>query len=571
MKSLRGIAAVLSLTAVCISVQPGRARADHPFTLVNVVDLFELFNVTIDDTFSPNSQVPSNWAAYSAAPRLGTNPSCVAVDGDRVWVAGYYNGPNFNRFGDVNANRAAWYAAVGVAEIPNITTQSGFGGNYTRYLSTFQIGPGIQNTDWMSGMDYDPVNKKLYIAYDAIQTPFPFIMPDTGLPWQFYQTFIAQVDADPQSPTYTQTLWKRTNLTPPSDPGSPVSRTHAGISVDPLNPNWICMPIQGRGVLSFFDVSNPFGATVDRPIGDFTAINCSTTAYRGNDLHPITGDWYGRVLNGVQTVRRDTTAPVAPFKTLPRFIREPSAGGNGTADTIAVGDDVQLATIGSPVVASQDIIGVGPNGVIDTTPGGDDVRSTSAILTSRVVGNSSGSCPDDPDGFASGNNPAGQGIAIIPTNNLAVGGPDLMLVNDRAVFGANQFTDLRFFDVQGNPISPLPLPCSPVPSGSAGIAIHDMDYDPVTGTLVVLEFERRLLFVYKAQQTAGQSWPRFDFTRNRRLDLADFAGFQQCYTGSEATVGQSLNCMRLNTDGDCDIDFVDFQAMIAAWNISGGP
>lgn len=573
MKSPMITSKLTGLLAVCVLLFAGPVMAqDHPFTLVNVVDLFELFSISnFDSTFNPVTAAPSNWAAYSAAPRIGTNPACVAVSGDRAFVGGFYNGPNFNRFGDVNANRSSWYAAVGVVEIPNISTQSGFGGNYTRYPGTFQVGPGIQNTDWMSGMDYDPISKRLYIAYDAIQAPFSFIMPDPGLPWQFYQTYIAAVDADPASPTYTQVLWKRTNLTPPSDPGSPVSRVHAGVSIDPLNPNWLALPVQGLGRIAFFDLTNPFGPSVDRFIGDFVALNCSTTAYRGNDFHPVTGEWYGRLLNGIQYVRRDTSSPVAPYKVFSRFIREPSAGGDGTANTTATGDDTQLVNFGDPVSPSQDIIGTGPNGVLDTTPGGDDVLSTSAIVTERVLGNSSGSCPDDPNGFPSGNNPQGQGLAIIPSYNLVAASQDMLVANNRAVFGSNQPTEIKFFDLNGTPIAQLQIPCSPIASATTGTAIYDFDYDPDSGTLVVLEFERRLLYVYKAQRTGDQPYPRYDFTRNRRLDLADFAGLQQNYTGSENPGGLSLNAQRLNTDSDCDLDFIDYTIFQATWDAGTGP
>mgnify|MGYP000005850765 CR=1 FL=1 len=575
----------IRLAALAVAASASLAHAqDHPFALRNVVDLFQMFALDpIDNTFNPVTQAPANFAAYSAAPRVGTNPSVVAVDGDRAFIGGFYNGPNFNRFGDVTANRFAWYASVGVAEIRNIGIQSGFTGDWTRYLGTFQVGPGIRNTDWMSGLDYDPISKRLYVAYDAIQPPFPTVMPNAGLPWQFYETFIAAVDADPDSPTYGQNIWKRENPVP-AQPGFPADevRAHAGVSIDTLNNNWLAFPVQGAGRISFFDLTNPFGPTVDRFVSDVAALNCNSTAFRGNDFHPQTGQWYSRVLNGIQVVRRDTTPPVAPFKTKPRFIREPSAGGNGTADTIAAGDDVQLIPFGDPVNPSDDIIGAGPNQTIDTVPGGDDVYSVSAIFTERIVGNPAGPCPTDPNGLPdsnpNGTNPQGQGLAIITSDNL-VATPgwtpqDMLVVNSRPGPGANQLTDLRFFDLNGNEIASLPLPCSPVPAPDptpSGVAIHDFDYDPATGTLVVLEFERRLLYVYKAQTTGGPKYPRYDYTRNGSLDLADFAGFQRCYTGPENPGTLSLLCQLVNTDSDCDVDFVDYAVFQATWDISGGP
>ncbi|HRY68183.1 MAG TPA: hypothetical protein P5304_09255 [Phycisphaerae bacterium] len=56
----------------------------------------------------------------------------------------------------------------------------------------------------------------------------------------------------------------------------------------------------------------------------------------------------------------------------PGGIREPLDGGNGTAQTLAVEDDVQAVPLGAPVGPGEVIILPGPNGVLDTTPAGDD-------------------------------------------------------------------------------------------------------------------------------------------------------------------------------------------------------
>lgn len=575
MKSFHHLRGAALAAAVALATA-GVARAqDHPFTLVNVVDLYELFapSVTFDTTFDPITSAPPNWAAYSAAPRVGTNPAVVATDGTRAWIGGYYNGPNFHKFlSTAETNRAAWYASVGVAEVRNISTQSGYGGDWVRYMGTFQLGPGIRNTDWMSGMDYDPNTQRLYIAYDAINPLSALFLPNAGLPWQNYETFIAAVDANSASPTYGQTFWKRINPVQSEDPGDPLKvRAHAGVSLDSLNPNWLGYPMQGFGRIAFFDVTNPFAAPIERYIADFDALGCTTTGYRGHDFHPITGEWYGRLLNGVQWVRRDTTPPAAPYKVYSRFIREPSAGGNGTADTAASGDDVQLVPVNDPVSPSQDIVGVGPNGLLDTTPAGDDLFSTNAIVTARVLGNSTGTCPDDPNGWDTGANPQGQGMGLVPSGNLVSLSQDLMVANNRPNAGSGQLTEIKFFDLQGNPVANLPIPCAPVAGTGTGVAIYDFDYDPTSGTLVVVEFERRLMYVYKAQRIGDQPYPRYDFTRNRRLDLADFAGFQQCYTGAEVLGPQSLNCQRMNTDADCDIDFVDYAIFQTTWDAGPGP
>lgn len=57
----------------------------------------------------------------------------------------------------------------------------------------------------------------------------------------------------------------------------------------------------------------------------------------------------------------------------PEAVLEPQLGGNGTADTVARDDDVQLVQLGDPVFGGQAIIGPGPDGVIDSFPGGDDI------------------------------------------------------------------------------------------------------------------------------------------------------------------------------------------------------
>jgi hypothetical protein len=84
-----------------------------------------------------------------------------------------------------------------------------------------------------------------------------------------------------------------------------------------------------------------------------------------------------------------------------------------------------------------------------------------------------------------------------------------------------------------------------------------------------VEFERRLLFVYKAEVIDGPPVAPFDFTRNGALNLADFAGFQTCFTG-DAGGDLSLNCLRMNSDADCDVDVVDFASWEAAFLAEGG-
>ncbi|TWT42043.1 hypothetical protein RAS1_31700 [Phycisphaerae bacterium RAS1] len=56
-------------------------------------------------------------------------------------------------------------------------------------------------------------------------------------------------------------------------------------------------------------------------------------------------------------------------------IQEPWFGGNGIANTAAMGDDVQLVSVGNPVARGQRIVGVGANGTLDTAPTADDITA----------------------------------------------------------------------------------------------------------------------------------------------------------------------------------------------------
>ncbi len=81
-------------------------------------------------------------------------------------------------------------------------------------------------------------------------------------------------------------------------------------------------------------------------------------------------------------------AAVVPLACEPVIV-EP-AGGNGTADTTAAGDDVQVVPPGTAgLAAGTVIIRPGPNGVIDTTPDGDDAF----IPSSMPPGGDCSACP----------------------------------------------------------------------------------------------------------------------------------------------------------------------------------
>jgi len=70
-------------------------------------------------------------------------------------------------------------------------------------------------------------------------------------------------------------------------------------------------------------------------------------------------------------------------------------GGNGTVNTTAQGDDVQIHAPGSQVDPSVRVIGAGPNGVIDSAPSGDDTLVGPDYATTRVLRDSDGDGTDD--------------------------------------------------------------------------------------------------------------------------------------------------------------------------------
>lgn len=573
----RALSCSLALTVLLLVATRAGAQQDHPFTLVNVVALHDLCNwEDFDTTFDPSSGTgPYNWADYQANPRIGTNPGCVATDGDRAWVGGFWNGATY--FGSsLEDQRLSWYASAGVAEVPNITWASGYGAPYVRFNAYhnaafpwggFAVGPGTSYMDWFSGLDYDPATKTLYVAFGDTGDTAPFLLPPGAVQ---LQTYIAGIDVDPDSPTYGQftTTFPRAN--PLS--GNSAELSEAGIAVDPLAPERLSYFRWGEGEIKFFDAVNASAPLLEMYIWDQEQLNCNSTAYRGHCFDELTGDLWVRVANAVQWVPRDTRTTIDPFAPYRRFIREPAEGGNGLADTAAQGDDEQLWPVGQAVAAQTRIIGVGPNGVMDTQPQGDDQFDPNTLITSRPVGNSGGgSCQDDPNGFPFGY-PNGQGVALVNAANLVDLNQDLVLINNRPNAGAGMLGELRFYTTDGQAYADLEIPCMPAAGPvPLGLAWYDMDYDAASGTLVVVEAERRMMFVYRAQVDGGPAYPRFDYTRNGRVDLHDFAGFQRCFTGPENAGGLTLACMRMNTNSDCDIDLDDWQAMADVWESLGGP
>jgi hypothetical protein len=55
-------------------------------------------------------------------------------------------------------------------------------------------------------------------------------------------------------------------------------------------------------------------------------------------------------------------------------------GGNGIADTTALGDDVQVVALGAPAPDGADVIRSGPNGTLETPASGDDIMEAMVNL-----------------------------------------------------------------------------------------------------------------------------------------------------------------------------------------------
>jgi hypothetical protein len=590
---LTALAITLSATTVATTAEE-RHPDGNPFALVNVVDLFVFFSspVTLDTNdpnfpnFNPTAGPPPNYAQYLADPRLGTNPASVAVDGDRAWIGGFHNGVNFSANPEV-----AWYNSLGIGEVQNILSTSGFDGSLTNYDDAFIFGPGISNTENFSGLDYDPLNRILYATFDdAVQ----LLGVPTGAD-SHEESYVVAIDADPNSPTYGQELWKFADpINPPTNPFESGDRFFGGLAVDPLNPQWLYVaqnggPTSGEFGFRVFDTLNPFAFDPDDPttsvnVKDIDSV-CSSTFYRSMAFDAVTGDLFTRPTGAIEWIPRDPAQ--ARFAPLSRTIEEP-AGGNTQADTLASGDDEQLVAVGATVAAGDDIIGAGPNGVLDTLPAGDDIPSPTQIMSMRPAGNQDlpnddGACNDDPvHGFGNSIFQA-QNLAIVSASNLLELNDDIVLGNERVIAGGGNEPDVRLFKLDGTYIGNLVLPGATSPSepgapSSAGLGLFDLDYDEASGTLVVVNSERRWLYVYKAQTDGGDPYPRYDYTRNGSSDLADFAGLQINFTGEQTCFDVNgelrplgLASLRLHTDTDCDIDFADFETFAAYWDQFGGP
>ena len=94
----------------------------------------------------------------------------------------------------------------------------------------------------------------------------------------------------------------------------------------------------------------------------------------------------------------------------------------------------------------------------------------------------------------------------------------------------------------------------------SGIPNEAGDFEPVFKVIDSLGREdQRLLNLHIAEFTQGD----FDFDYNGVIDLADYAGFQLCFTGPEQGPPPA-NCDMFHVDTDGDIDLVEFAGFATA-------
>ncbi|MCA9252107.1 MAG: hypothetical protein KDA54_13340 [Phycisphaerales bacterium] len=551
----RSLGMVLAVSWVVGTAVP--VSAEHPFVLVNVIDLFDMhgLQVPVESTGDCDVQ-PSNTPLAVSEMRVGTNPSAVATDGTRVWIGGYYGGNGF--LAGAPACEDSWYASVGIAELPDITDPQSFPLNFVRYGGTFHQGPGIATTAWFSGLDYDEATDSLYAAFDEALEINPFLLP-AGQTHE--NSFIAKVDINTNSVTYGDFIWKV------NDPLGGGQRIEGGVRVDPLDPGTLSSMYVGSGRVWFLDSSN--GALLDNPViyspEQLPGVPAST-AYLQHTYDPTSGDYYARLRNAIERIPRDTSTTVSPFDFHGYQIL---AGDNGIVETTAEGDDDQLVSFGTGGQSpTTPVIRKGANGVIDTTPLGDDVISATPALNWH----------GDPLDWPFASPTQGQGIAFIDSSNLVGLDEDLIIATSRGNFGGGMESDIRFIDTNGALFDELLLPCVPeslpdVVPALTQAAFYDVDYHAPSGTLVVLEFERRRLYVYRAQTTTTSKPFLFDHDRDGDLDLVDLWQFQKCFTGSEFLQEEELNfnCQYFTIDEDCDVDIDDWTQFAPELDAGGGP
>lgn len=126
-------------------------------------------------------------------------------------------------------------------------------------------------------------------------------------------------------------------------------------------------------------------------------------------------------------------------------------GGNGTADTTAAGDDVQIVAVGAPVSVGDVVIGPGPNGKLDTTPADDDKASLAEEIVNGA-GNTSETTAvgDDIQVIAPGNAATPNQIVVRAGLNGVIdsspGGDDYKRVVHDGLFTTNPLNQDTDFD-----------------------------------------------------------------------------------------------------------------------------
>lgn len=116
------------------------------------------------------------------------------------------------------------------------------------------------------------------------------------------------------------------------------------------------------------------------------------------------------------------------------WIVEPYNGtGNGVANTVAAGDDIQVVPFGMPVGPGTKIITAGPNKVLETVPGGDDVVTVDPATDDSQLYVGLDIANGDPQRVP----PAGSPFAWIDVEDL---NPGLGLCDDGVRTSYNTFT-----------------------------------------------------------------------------------------------------------------------------------
>ena len=167
-----------------------------------------------------------------------------------------------------------------------------------------------------------------------------------------------------------------TTVTAGTDDIQVVAPTTTGLRLDePVilpGPNRLIDTAPGAGSDDYINVG------INEPLDTGNALVDTTTAVVNDDVRLVAaGDMappgtciIHAGLNGLLE-----TAPEGDEQG-PGQISELWAAGNGTCDTTAAGDDVQIVASGDPAAPGQVVVGPGSNGVLDTTAGGDDVTIT---------------------------------------------------------------------------------------------------------------------------------------------------------------------------------------------------